>query len=217
MSSFAVGTFNLSLENSQTGNYLKANYYTVPGIVVTNADGVTVPRQLSIGQLVMAICLELAVADEASIVTKMESMAKTITKLEVLTGIQEKIINNPDSNGNLRYDQQSYDISAWPEPYSNKTSKLSATELLTFLMTPKEGDTSTPTNYGPGCKGLSKSSSSEEVVSAVSSALDDYNTVNQEEMIDLQSLTNKRDQRYDLITNMLKSFNNVMASIANNM
>ena len=48
-----IGTveFDLSLKNPETGEYLTARAYTVDG--VNNVDGT--PRELSIGQLVMAI------------------------------------------------------------------------------------------------------------------------------------------------------------------
>lgn len=202
---FSVNTFNLSMDDPNTGNRLQANYYTVPGINDDNGN----PRPLSIGQLVMALCLDQAVQFEAAVVEMMSQMANTIVKMEVLTGIQEVIANNPNANGELYLEGHTYDLSAWPGATLSSTASWS--ETYQFL---------TDTKYGPDgkalCPGLSATSSAEEVISAVSSALDDLNTVNQEEMIELESLTNKRDQRYDLITNVLKSFNNVMTSIANN-
>ena len=35
-------------------------------------------------------------------------------------------------------------------------------------------------------------------------------------MIELQSITNKRDQAYDMISNILKSFNTILTATVNN-
>ena len=43
------------------------------------------------------------------------------------------------------------------------------------------------------------------------------NSFSQQKMIELQSETNKRDQAYDMITNILKSINTVQVGIVNNM
>ena len=46
--------------------------------------------------------------------------------------------------------------------------------------------------------------------------MDRRNSINQQTMIELQSATSKRDQAYDMISNILKSLNNVMLGIVNN-
>ena len=53
MSSFVTEQIDLSMCSTQTGLPMTANVYTLEG--VTAADGS--PRLMSIGQLVMAICL----------------------------------------------------------------------------------------------------------------------------------------------------------------
>ena len=65
----AIGTveFDLSMVNPETGLYNTARAYTVEG--VTNEDGSL--RQLSIGQLVMAVCLSRAADMETRIIGKM--------------------------------------------------------------------------------------------------------------------------------------------------
>ena len=47
--------------------------------------------------------------------------------------------------------------------------------------------------------------------------MDSLNSFSQQKMIELQSETNKRDQAYNLITNILKSLNTVQVGISNNM
>ena len=56
----------------------------------------------------------------------------------------------------------------------------------------------------------------DELYSEIESKMDSLNSFSQEKMIELQSETNKRDQAYDIITNVLKSLNNTQVGIANN-
>ena len=77
---------------------LTANYYTVPG--VTNPDGT--PRALSIGQLVMALCLQRATELEAEIIKIVEDLNKTSEDLERLTEIETAIVNATDSSVDLK-------------------------------------------------------------------------------------------------------------------
>ena len=46
--------------------------------------------------------------------------------------------------------------------------------------------------------------------------MDENNSYSQQKMIELQSQTSKRDQTYDMISNVLKSLNNVLVGISNN-
>lgn len=211
---FTVGTYYLSdpnnpatgrRVNAETGDPLTANVYYVSSIKGADES----PRPLSIGQLVMAICLARATELESKIISKMEAMAETTLQLETLTGIQETIVNNP-VNDNLTLDH-TYDISDWPMDWKGGTTLNNWSDLGPFLK-------AAPEDGGAGCKGLPDTGtpSPEEVISSISSRLDSLNTVSQEDMIELQSLTNKRDQSYDLITNVLKSFNTVLTSIARN-
>jgi len=200
MGFFSIEAFDLTMTDYESGNPLQAYYYTVKDIV----DEYGEPRPLSIGQLVMAICFQQATTLESDIVTLMNSMAVTVQEIEVLTGIQEKIINSPDENGNLRHTEiNDYDISQWPNGNYSSYTKVPWGDVSTMLSN----------EIGLSTKDLS----SEQVISALSTALDDRNTVNQTDTIHLQSLTNKRDQRFDLISNVIKSFNNVLVSVANNL
>lgn len=194
--------------NAFTGDPLAANYYTVNGIL--DAEGKL--RPLSIGQLVMAICLARATELEDKIIKKMEAMAQTSLQLEVLTGIQETIVNNPDSKGNLTIEHDDYDISDWPlAAWKGEKTLRSSGELLEFLLADPVS------KGGAGCKGLTAASTPEEVIAEISTRLDSLNTVNQEDLIELQSLTNKRDNSYDLISNVQKSLNTVLLSNARNL
>ncbi len=59
--------------------------------------------------------------------------------------------------------------------------------------------------------------STDQLITDIESKMDSLNSFSQEKMIELQSETNKRDQAYDMITNILKSMNTVEVGIVNNM
>ena len=57
---------------------------------------------------------------------------------------------------------------------------------------------------------------SHDLLSAMEAKMDERNTFSQETMIKLQSQTTKRDQAYDMISNVLKSFNTILTATVNN-
>ncbi len=169
---------------------LTANYYTVPG--VTSPDGT--PRALSIGQLVMALCLQRATELEAEIIKIVEDLNKTSEDLERLTEIETAIVNATDSSVNL------------------KTTKLTGTDISYY-------DFLTSSEYGMGLKGVPETanSSSEQLITDIEAKMDSHNSFSQQTMIDLQSQTAKRDQSYDMISNILKSLHTTLMTNVNNM
>ena len=62
----------------------------------------------------------------------------------------------------------------------------------------------------------SANSDSADLINAVEKAMDQRNSLNQQTMIELQSATSKRDQAYDMISNISKSLNQVSIGIVNN-
>ena len=57
----------------------------------------------------------------------------------------------------------------------------------------------------------------DQLLTDIESKMDSLNTVSQEDMIDLQSLVNKRDQTYSLLSNASKLMSNLSLSIVNNL
>ena len=184
---FNTVEFDLSFDKSRvggTGN-LSANYYTVEG--VNDADGN--PRALSIGQLVMALCLARATELEAEIIKIVESLNTTSEDLERLTEIEKAIVNKTEGNIDLT------------------TSKLS------------DGTTYKAFRESKGIKVSENSANagSEQLISDIESKMDSLNSFSQQTMIDLQAQTAKRDQSYDMISNIIKSLYTVLSGTANNM
>jgi hypothetical protein len=162
----------------------------VPG--VTNPDGT--PRALSIGQLVMALCLQRATELEAEIIKIVEDLNKTSEDLERLTEIESAIVNATDSSVDL------------------KNTKLKGTDISYY-------DFLTKSDYKIGLTGVPEtaSSSSSQLITDIEAKMDSHNSFSQQTMIDLQSQTAKRDQSYDMISNILKSLNTTLMTNVNNM
>ena len=185
--------FDLSMIDQETGLNMTARAYTVEGI--TNADGSL--REMSIGQLVMAICLDRASRLEASIINLMEEMNNTSAQLEGMTKIEEEVLAANASNalsltGNtLVYNGRTY------------TYKQFLTVEAVGIQLTNVPDTA----YAE----------SSEFISNLEAKMDEKNSLSQRKMIDLQSETSKRDQAYDMISNILKSLNTVLVGNANNM
>ena len=197
----AIGTveFDLSMVSPQSGEFLTARAYTVEG--VTNVDGSL--RQLSIGQLVMAICLQRASKLEADIIALMEEMSTTSAQLADMTKIEQAVIDDFAANQN----GHAYNLNN-----VTVTSSTSAIQLLRDLEVINSSQT-----YVRNDSILSNADIMyDDFITQIESKMDEKNSFSQQKMIELQSLTNKRDQSYDMISNILKSLNTTMTGIVNN-
>ncbi|MBE6382639.1 MAG: hypothetical protein E7049_06470 [Lentisphaerae bacterium] len=209
-----VDQIYLSMTSSETGEYLTANIYTVDGVY--EADGVTL-RQLSIGQVIMALCLQRAAQLEngyddpetgdfvQGIVGRrsikngkevyenglMDDIEDISEQLELMTKIEQEVL---DGTVNMGTASLTY-----------KNTPYTYFEFLTTIAGMEEVPSGNVT------------ASSDEFISALESAMDSKNSFSQQTMIKLQALTNKRDQSYDLISNALKSINTVLIGTINNM
>ena len=195
-----VDQIYLSMTSPETGEYLTGNVYTVEG--VENPDGSL--RRLSIGGLVMALCLkrahdlEMGYDDPVSgqhvdgIVEIMNSLEATTEVLECLTEIEAKVL---DGDVDL------------------KTKKLwyQGVEMTyyEFLTTYTEVE-NVPESGTANAK-------STDFLASLEAEMDSKNSFSQQTMIQLQSQTTKRDQAYDMVSNVLKSINTALLSTANNL
>lgn len=202
MATFSTEQISLTMKNPSTGENLKANVYTLDGI--TNPDGTK--RHLSMGQLVLAICLNRAVGLENGIVAIMESIAANTEKIRQLTTLEEHLVSCGNSAG-LKFSDIGYAQSELPPGWSLSSfwTEFVNAECGTSYVFPSVGGTQVPR------------STIDEIITTVEQKLDSYNTTSQEQLIDLQSRTSKRDDTYNLAANILKSFNNVNLGIANNL
>ena len=194
-----VDQIYLSMKSPDTGAYLTADVYTVEG--VTNADGS--PRLLSIGQLVMALCLKRAHDLEMG-------YNDSITGQHV-DGVLE-IMNSLETNTEILECLTKIETDTLDGDVNLKTKKLTfqGVEMTYYdFLTGQTGVENVPTG--------TVNSKSTEFISALEAEMDSRNSFSQQTMIQLQSQTTKRDQAYDMISNTLKSLNNVLVGNANNM
>lgn len=200
--SFQVDTIDLSLVSPDTGEYLTANVYYVEGV----EDALGAPRPLSIGQLVMAICLQRAAELEGKIIEKMSEMEQTTEKLASLTELEQNVVDYFADTSHYIYNLETHSVTTGY--YAGKTYQqvLRSEGLINNNVTYIRSD-GTYSNADILYT---------DFVNGIESKMDEKNSFSQQSMIELQSLTNKRDQSYDMISNVLKSLNTVMTGIVNN-
>ena len=199
--------FDLSMVSPETGRYLTARAYTVDG--VNNVDGT--PRELSIGQLVMAICLQRATALEATIIALMEEMNSTSAKLEALTEIETEVLKWPDelkAAGTSARSLNNYNVSSDNAAYPGVTYKTALVGMGVIA----NGISYVRVSGNPDSDDIMY----DDFITQLESKMDEQNSFSQQKMIELQSQTSKRDQSYDMISNVLKSLNTVQVGIVNN-
>jgi hypothetical protein len=205
-------TFDLSLRDPETDEAIKANVYTVEG--VTDASGNL--RLLSIGQLVMAICLQRASQLEEEIIAMMKEMEETSEQLEELSRIESETIAAIETNNGTEYKLNGTD-----------STKVKDVEILvtagvldsSYYTTDSDGN-----KYYEDVYIVSKNTELnrfevlyDDFITKIEAKMDEKNSFSQQTMIELQSKTNKRDQSYDMISNVLKSLNTTMTGNVNNM
>ena len=181
---FGTSSIDLSMCGND-GQQLTANVYMLEG--VQNADGSL--RELSMSQLVLAICLSRATHLETQIVETMEGLAETSHQLELLTDLDQDMVNwVADTN------------------HKSKGDKWQNNKFADAL--------------GLMGKGANASFTYEEVESFIrdiEAKMDSLNSTSQTTLIQIQSLTSKRDDTYSLVSNVLKSINTVLIGSVNNL
>ena len=188
MAVFGTSAIDLSMCGND-GQQLTANVYMLEG--VQNANGTL--REMSIGQLVMAICLSRATELENKIVGKMEGLAETSANLEALTTLDSDLVGKTAT--------ATYADFTLSTPVTvNGVRKTKASEVLAAM----------------GITVDSKATNA-DVIADVESKMDSLNSVSQATLIDIQSLTSKRDDTYSLVSNVLKSLNTVLIGNVNNL
>ena len=200
-----VDTFDLSLRSPETGRHLTANVYFVDG--VTDATGA--PRALSIGELVMALCLDRASKLEAGIITLMEQMNSTSSELEALTEIESEVVSFfADTPGAYLFDMDPGVVSVGP--YAGKSWRTALYNEGIINSTGVRWIRSDAVYSGADIL-------LDDFVTNIEAKMDEMNSFSQQKMIELQSQTAKRDQAYDMVSNILKSLNTVLVGNVNNM
>lgn len=229
MEPFSVDTITLSMRHHETGLPLTANVYSIPGV---NND-----QPMSMGQLVMAICLARATELESRLIELMQEMDQTSTDLERLTEIEKKVIAGTQLTSEeidfleevlgMSFMRSNSEIQSG---FRSWASRQYGTYVLYFGLWPQEAKdmyinlnntnyqlTESDIDYLKNVAGINLKALPSDLVTQIESKMDSMNSFSQEKMIELQSQTNKRDQSYDMVANVLKSLNTVLIGTANNL
>ena len=190
---FQSAQFDLSFDLGRVGGEgsLSGSCYYVDGIFM---EGTSTLRPLSIGQLVMALCLSRAAELESEIVEIANTLESSSEKLENLAEIENAIVGA--ENGS-QIDLKAKRLSSGVTYYAYLTEKAYG---ISISSVPSKAD-----------------ASSEDLISEIESKMDSLNSFSQQTMIDIQSKVNKRDQSYDMLTNILKSVYTTLSTNAGNL
>ena len=200
--SFATEQIELSLCSPETGLPLTAHVYTLEN--VTEADGITL-RKMSIGQLVMALCLQRAADLEKQVVQLMDSINQNSTLLGGLSDVEQQLV--AVSAGHNFTATNTFSCDGTTTTYYDFLKSTAGISDLPALDADEVNGNKTAWTYN----------TVQAVITLVENKMDSLNTVSQDTLIQLQSLTTKRDQTYDLVSNVLKSLHTVLAGNANNL
>ena len=194
--------FDLSMVSPETGEYLTARTYTVDGVLGVDNQ----PRQLSIGQLVMAICLQRAAALEEQVVQLMDAINQNSMLLDGLTNVETQLVAVA-ANG--RFNTRA--------TFTYNGASISYYEFLTKAERQGGPGLTVPDERSDSNGKYWNYTDAQSVITLIEDKMDSLNTISQDTLIELQSLTTKRDQTYDLVSNVLKSFHTVLVGNANNL
>ena len=190
---FQSAQFDLSFDLGRVGGEgsLSGKCYYVDGIFV---EGTSTLRPLSIGQLVMALCLSRATELESEIVEIANTLESSSEKLENLAEIENAIVGA--ENGS-QIDLKARCLPSGVTYYAYLTENAYG---ISISSVPSKAD-----------------SSSDDLISEIESKMDSLNSFSQQTMIDIQAKVNKRDQSYDMLTNILKSVFTTLSTNAGNL
>lgn len=174
------------------------NLYSIEGVSGVNGSG-----QISIGQAVMAICLTRATELEEELIDLMEELEVNTAKLDALSAIEEALVEWQESASSSENYTFSEDDTVTIDGTQYTWSDFLASSDLDIGL------------ISSGTTSLSYDSV-ETLITDLESKMDELNSFSQDTMIDIQSVTSKRDQSYDMISNILKSLNTTMTGNANN-
>lgn len=227
-SKISVSTFELSSKGDD-GKANTARVYQMEGV-----GGVEGLRYLPIAQLVMAICFARAAEKEAEVVKLMNKLANTSQTIEELSHYEELIVAHSEGWTAGEVDGEK---NFWPHDWAmlvnstdpnmrpagtqaRATQGADYTWLAYFNKNYFNPDGTTPNaelSVAEFWKSTWSGADVDKILEAIETKLDSLNTMSQKDMIALQSETTKRDQTYDLVSAMVKSFSTGNTSIASNL
>lgn len=209
MEFFETAKIRMSMRNPETGRYNTANVYTLEGVYNDKGE----LRELSMTQLVMAICLQRGTSLENRIVNLMDTMAKSTDNLSALAKLESILVAGTYNGKNWTEEDKfnglnlnAEDRPVWRKVDANGNftgNDATYTTLQNYL-------TEFGISYTIGTTTIA------ELITKIEEKIDSFNTISQELLIEIQSQTSKRDDTYALASNVIKSMYTQLAGNANN-
>lgn len=142
--------------------------------------------ELTLGQLVNAICSHVGAALEMQSVSKMNRITRDADKLKGMSEIVEKLVSG---------EVTSYDALMTTEGYTTTTMKSFLENTLGYVI---GAEGSLPATLDSYAKRL-------QVYRAMKEKLDAATTASQQDMIDLQTYISRRDVAFETATNIVRT------------
>ena len=163
---------------------ISVNRYAPRGSEAVNlySNGTEDGSHLTIGQLVIAVAMRSAAADEAQSVTKMNTMSADSDVLEKAAGYMDEIVNGTGDWSTIKQfliDELGVDEESLPDDIDTYTKRM-------------------------------------EAIDALKMKVDELTQNQQTDMIDMQTLVNRRDTAYSASSNMVRTLGKSMNDVANN-
>jgi len=153
---------------------------------VTNADGSL--RQMSIAQLCMAICLQRASRLETKIIALMNALAANSENLQFLSDIESAAV----ASTTVSMTEANWNklVGLVPNIKTNGSASWSGGKMVVNDL--------------------------DQFCTDIESGMDSLNSLSQETLIEIESLTAKRDDTYTLVSNVTKSCYQTLSGIVAN-
>lgn len=163
-------------------NTIAVNRYAPEGSKAINLYSTSAAENLTLGQLVSAVCIRTAGALEEQSVSKMNKMSVGTEKLEKSSTYLQQIAENT--------------LTDWATAKAYLESEIDATGLPSDLSTYERRM---------------------QAVNAIKEKLESLTQQAQEDMIDLQTIINRRDMTFNTSSNIVKAMGNSKTNTASKM
>ncbi|HZY20504.1 MAG TPA: hypothetical protein VFE82_18690 [Ramlibacter sp.] len=184
----------------------------VAGITTINIQGMDLETALLAVQTNRANVLETQLMEQMKAVQeKNETIAKLNLALGQLSGLSAKFKSDMSATTEVRDYIKADDYQA-EKPINNALKDAGLT-----IDTGKAGRTTDNANYWGGVNGSTTKGEIESLIQTVKSRIDAMGNTQQQDMLRLQSLSNKRNEAFDIMTNFVKKMQDSRSSILSNM
>ena len=161
---------------------------------------------LTLGQLVNAICCRAGFALETESVALVNFMTAKTRRLKAAAQVMETLVSGTEKG---------YDTELTLEGYGKMTAKAFLTDVMGYTFKAKDDDTEA-TSGGSLPYAVDAENDRLAVYTVMKKDLDAMTTESQTRMIDLQSCMSRRDVAFSTATNVVQTLGGVLQAVAAN-